>query len=327
MRGYIVLALMVLPLMAADSKEESRLAEVKANILRELGMQRPPNVSEMNIPLEQLRAQFRPIFEKEYADNKPQETETFYLTAKKSFHTTRGTFRFEVTDAILARQIEKMELTFNFNKGQESVKNVINVYQRFDNGTGTLVGSRQLLKSGHVKLTLEKQEIEKVLLDSNLLTLQVEVIVDDQEYDLYEEDNEDEIMMMAVTCVSKSRTRRRANPVCLREDPTDGCCRYDMIVDFDKIGWHWIVAPPQYNAFVCRGDCALNGHHMHNFGHTKIVKAVFRKDADMASFIEKTASCCHAGEYAPLSLIYINHDGAVVASSVSAMIAEHCSCS
>ncbi|CAD6188853.1 unnamed protein product [Caenorhabditis auriculariae] len=312
---------------------ESRIEQVKATILRELGMSRPPNISQMNIPIAQLRAQFQPIFEKEYANAFAQGLETFYSIAKQNWISdySSDVAVFDVSDDVLSRQIENVELSFNLNINTADALDgiIIKVHQQFGNGTMKLVGVKKFssLRSDRVTVTLEKEEIERTLVSTNRIVLRVEAIIDGDRYGLFPESEQDKSMMLAMKCSSRSRSRRAAAPVCLLEKPMAGCCRYDMIVDFDKIGWEWIIAPPRYNAFICRGDCALNGHHMHKFGHTKLVKAVTSQDSSIASFVDRVGSCCHAGEYEPLSVIYINHDGAVVASSVSSMIATRCSCS
>ena len=83
-------------------------------------------------------------------------------------------------------------------------------------------------------------------------------------------------LMVNLKPVKKSRTRRsvkqnRARSVkqnCARKNVTQpspmnvctaeqtGCCRENLTVSFSKLGWHFIIAPTEYNAYYCKGRCS-----------------------------------------------------------------------
>ena len=49
-------------------------------------------------------------------------------------------------------------------------------------------------------------------------------------------------------------SRRNVGNVCTSEQT--GCCRDHLHVSFSQIGWDsWIIAPPGYNAYYCKGGC------------------------------------------------------------------------
>lgn len=49
------------------------------------------------------------------------------------------------------------------------------------------------------------------------------------------------------------RDKRHAN--C--QPGVNECCRESLYVSFAEIGWDdWIIMPPGYNAYFCKGSCA-----------------------------------------------------------------------
>jgi hypothetical protein len=54
-----------------------------------------------------------------------------------------------------------------------------------------------------------------------------------------------------------SRNRRNANApqVCQAGSNNSKCCLYDLMIDFEKVGWDFVIAPKRYNAYVCMGNC------------------------------------------------------------------------
>ncbi|PIO60096.1 transforming growth factor beta like domain protein, partial [Teladorsagia circumcincta] len=101
-------------------------------------------------------------------------------------------------------------------------------------------------------------------------------------------------MFMSVILASDAKSRGKRSPsVCMPEDQEPGCCLYDLIVDFQQIGWKFIIAPHKYNAYMCRGDCSVNHTHVTRSGHTKVAKTgiITRQDAT-----GNQGMCCHPAE-------------------------------
>lgn len=59
----------------------------------------------------------------------------------------------------------------------------------------------------------------------------------------------------------KPSTRSRRNllqsNICdpTKLNSTNTCCLYDLMIDFEKVGWDFVIAPKRYNAFLCNGIC------------------------------------------------------------------------
>lgn len=42
---------------------------------------------------------------------------------------------------------------------------------------------------------------------------------------------------------------------------SDPCCRQQLTVNFDEVGWPWVVHPHQTNVYYCRGSCNGECHY------------------------------------------------------------------
>lgn len=52
------------------------------------------------------------------------------------------------------------------------------------------------------------------------------------------------------------RSRRNTQPnVCRPGSNETKCCLYDLMIDFEKVGWDFVIAPKRYNAYICNGEC------------------------------------------------------------------------
>uniref|UniRef100_A0A1B0CN50 TGF-beta family profile domain-containing protein n=1 Tax=Lutzomyia longipalpis TaxID=7200 RepID=A0A1B0CN50_LUTLO len=62
-----------------------------------------------------------------------------------------------------------------------------------------------------------------------------------------------------VTRDRRHRRPKRSTSLTYRENESETrCCRYPLVVDFDKFGWDWVIAPKQYDANYCSGECSIN---------------------------------------------------------------------
>ena len=60
--------------------------------------------------------------------------------------------------------------------------------------------------------------------------------------------------------VKQNRARKNVKQpspmnVCTAAEQT-GCCRENLTVSFSKLGWNFIIAPGEYNAYYCKGRCS-----------------------------------------------------------------------
>ncbi|XP_008475616.2 growth/differentiation factor 8-like [Diaphorina citri] len=95
----------------------------------------------------------------------------------------------------------------------------------------------------------------------------------------------------------KSRMRRTIPFDCDENAKETRCCRSPLIVNFDDFGWDWVVAPRQYEAFYCNGECPY-------VFQTSTLNAHIVSQSKTA----KVPLCCAPKKMSPLSMIYYNHD-------------------
>ncbi|CAJ0608806.1 unnamed protein product [Cylicocyclus nassatus] len=116
------------------------------------------------------------------------------------------------------------------------------------------------------------------------------------------------------------RSRRAASPVCTESMKENGCCLYDLVIDFAEFGWDFIIAPLRYNAYICRGDCTS----------TEPAVMVHNRIADnrlsTLAQVKHTTNCCHPTNYDPLKIVYLNQQNQMTVAKVEGMIARKCSC-
>jgi len=51
------------------------------------------------------------------------------------------------------------------------------------------------------------------------------------------------------------RNRRSSQNSCRVEANRTNCCLFDLVIDFEKVGWEFVIAPKRYNANICNGEC------------------------------------------------------------------------
>lgn len=124
-----------------------------------------------------------------------------------------------------------------------------------------------------------------------------------------------ESFLEILTSQSSQRRRKRfTNMKCTEEDNETRCCRYPLMVDFEKFGWNWIIAPKKYEANYCSGECAIN--FLPGYTHTHVMQLATLAPA-----------CCSPRKMLPLSLLYYNRQEIVVHTTLQNMIVDMCSCS
>lgn len=113
----------------------------------------------------------------------------------------------------------------------------------------------------------------------------------------------------------KSRMRRTIPFDCDENAKETRCCRSPLIVNFDDFGWDWVVAPRQYEAFYCNGECPY-------VFQTSTLNAHIVSQSKTA----KVPLCCAPKKMSPLSMIYYNHDLELRYSIVPDSKVESCGC-
>lgn len=113
---------------------------------------------------------------------------------------------------------------------------------------------------------------------------------------------------------SLQRTRRRQR---------DECRRYPLQIRFKDVGWDdWIVAPSDYHAYYCAGECPTQmGDHLNTTNHA-VVQAL------MNSVYPTTIPrpCCVPTSLSPISMLYLNENSKAVLKNYDSMVVEGCGC-
>lgn len=113
----------------------------------------------------------------------------------------------------------------------------------------------------------------------------------------------------------KSGGRSRRNPHHVCTSAADKCCLHDLVIDFEKIGWDFVIAPKRYNAYICSGHCNNMTTSLYSRGDAA-------KKANFDHF-----HCCHPKEYTGITILFVQQESDIVMMrEVPNMVAKDCGC-
>ena len=97
----------------------------------------------------------------------------------------------------------------------------------------------------------------------------------------------------------KSRPKRDADYLCTEEAPVERCCRYDLLVDFEALGWeYFIIQPKTFHSSYCSGECP----YYTAYSSVPRVPVNFENRA-----VGRGGPCCVPNTYSPLDiLVYVS---------------------
>ncbi|KAM4677576.1 bone morphogenetic protein 10 [Discoglossus pictus] len=101
------------------------------------------------------------------------------------------------------------------------------------------------------------------------------------------------------------------------------CKKTPLYIDFKEIGWDsWIIAPPGYEAFECRGVCSYPlTEHVTPTKHAIVQTLVHMKNAQRAS-----KACCVATKLDPISILYLDAGVVTYKFKYEGMVVSECGC-
>ncbi|XP_028848306.1 bone morphogenetic protein 2 isoform X2 [Denticeps clupeoides] len=122
--------------------------------------------------------------------------------------------------------------------------------------------------------------------------------------------------------VLHSREKRQARKDKPRKKHKDSCRRHALYVDFNDVGWNdWIVAPPGYNAFYCKGECPFPlADHLNSTNHAIVQTLVNSVNTNIPR------ACCVPTDLSPISLLYLDEYEKVILKNYPEMVVEGCGC-
>ncbi|XP_052745385.1 growth/differentiation factor 8-like [Bicyclus anynana] len=116
---------------------------------------------------------------------------------------------------------------------------------------------------------------------------------------------------------SHKRTRRMIGMDCTENLKEVRCCRYPLSVNFEEFGWDWIIAPKQYDANYCSGECPYS--FLQKYPHTHLVH--------LAAPQGNGGPCCAPRKMSSISMLYFDHDLNIIYGTIPGMVVESCGCS
>ena len=116
------------------------------------------------------------------------------------------------------------------------------------------------------------------------------------------------------------RSKRKAGR---RKNRREYCRRHPLYVDFADVGWNdWIVAPPGYQAYHCKGECPYPLSDNLNATNHAIVQTLI--NSINPSSVPK--ACCVPTEFSSISMLYMDENDKVTLKNYQNMVVEACGC-
>ena len=113
-------------------------------------------------------------------------------------------------------------------------------------------------------------------------------------------------------------SRPKRSQRCSAEEDEPLCCLYDYFINFEEIGWNWIVHPIEFNAGHCSGECTI--HYMDGL-RNKLVQKTAGSSSQQA-----VTNCCASTKSKSLYMLYYNNDQELIYGEFPDMSISECGC-
>ncbi|XP_050522738.1 growth/differentiation factor 8-like isoform X1 [Daktulosphaira vitifoliae] len=136
-------------------------------------------------------------------------------------------------------------------------------------------------------------------------------------------DDMTEIPYLVVYMEEGRRSRAKRNVLgldCNESSQESLCCRYPLTVDFDDFGWDWIIAPKQYVANYCSGECPME--FLQKYPHTHLTQLT-----NKTHMYPGTGPCCAPRKMSSISMLYYDENMNIIYGLLPGMIVDRCGCS
>lgn len=129
--------------------------------------------------------------------------------------------------------------------------------------------------------------------------------------------DEEALLQMRSNMIDDSTARIRRNA------KGNYCKKTPLYIDFKEIGWDsWIIAPPGYEAYECRGVCNYPlAEHLTPTKHAIIQALVHLKNSQKAS-----KACCVPTKLDPISILYLDKGVVTYKFKYEGMAVSECGC-
>ncbi|XP_069126925.1 growth/differentiation factor 8-like [Argopecten irradians] len=119
--------------------------------------------------------------------------------------------------------------------------------------------------------------------------------------------------------ILKRVKRQAGRRDCIQGDGEDRCCRFRTQINFHDIGWNWVIAPTEYEAFHCEGSCPDRFKMANTF--TGIKSTLHKMDPSRFS-----APCCIPSSFKPLTILHEDAYHNLVFTDLADMVVQDCKC-
>ncbi|XP_001372486.1 bone morphogenetic protein 10 [Monodelphis domestica] len=158
----------------------------------------------------------------------------------------------------------------------------------------------------------EKEELSDMIDHEDLLEL------DNLDTDNFHDGpGEEALLQMRSNIIYDSTARIRRNA------KGNYCKKTPLYIDFKEIGWDsWIIAPPGYEAYECRGVCSYPlAEHLTPTKHAIIQALVHLKNPQKAA-----KACCVPTKLDPISILYLDKGVVTYKFKYEGMAVSECGC-
>uniref|UniRef100_A0A915DPV3 TGF-beta family profile domain-containing protein n=1 Tax=Ditylenchus dipsaci TaxID=166011 RepID=A0A915DPV3_9BILA len=205
----------------------------------------------------------------------------------------------------------------------------VEIYERFPNGT---LKEKIAVKHEHiqadkaetqVQVHLDELDVQQWLQRGNgadggsMVGLYVQAIHDNENLVYYPEDDQKDVMFLELEVYDYGGRQRRSAPNVCRTGQSNNqtkCCLYDLVIDFEKVGWEFVIAPKRYNAYICNGECTSTQI-------SSTPRGTIGLQANLEFF-----QCCHPKDYTGITIVYVTADNQIWVKEVPGMVARKCGC-
>nr|AAV84743.1 transforming growth factor beta-like protein 1 precursor [Strongyloides stercoralis] len=125
------------------------------------------------------------------------------------------------------------------------------------------------------------------------------------------------VYLEAVVLDSNDRIKRHSDKNCQNEKGEKLCCIKKSNINFEEIGWNFIVSPKILQAQFCQGDCYHPDNNM-------LLSNVLSKFKHLQDIEHK--SCCYPTEYIPLNVSIFKSGLTIETRTLNNLMAKKCSC-
>ena len=116
------------------------------------------------------------------------------------------------------------------------------------------------------------------------------------------------------------KRKKRDIHKCTADDEDPLCCLYDYHINFEIIGWDWIVYPLEFNAGHCSGECSVT--YMEGIRNKLVQKTSGTSPANTPII----TNCCASTKARSLSMLYYNSNDELIYGEFPEMMISECSC-